>query len=303
MLRSLPLTLLFLTLLLLTPILGAQDSSPVPTLVVPTLVPPLTSAEPVDVLLSESAIADIIASGLFRVGVLYNDPPFSEFTLAGELRGFDVDLLRKIAAVWGSEIEFVQVTRLNALDRLNSDAVHAVASAFVHYRDLDATLEFSQTYLRGKQALMVSFESPYAVPADASDQTIGFVLGTRTEKALDIWSNRLGKALTLQSFLTLDRAAAALSRAEIAGLVAEEQALMRVTADSDDRVKILDEPVVSESHAFAVRRQTLQCASFSIARYSFWRAMANLTCFSVNTSRTILIAAMSSHYGQASATR
>ena len=255
MFRSRLLILLLLTVLPFSSYLVAQESPPVPTLLIPTLVPPLTSAEPVDVLLSESALADIIATGVFRVGVLFNDPPYSELTLSGELRGFDVDLLRKIATTWGSEIEFVQVTRINAIDRLVSGAVHVVASALVHYRDLDTALEFSQTYLRGKQALMLSFESPYAVPADARDQTIGFVLGTRTEKALDIWSDRLGRALNLQSFLTLDRAAAALTRAEIAGLVAEEQALLRVTADSADLVRILDEPVVSESHAFAVRRQ------------------------------------------------
>ena len=251
------LILFFICLLVLSraPLLNAQDGPPAPTLTVPTLVPMLETAAPVEALFAVSAVADIIASGLFRVGVLYNDPPYSELTLRGELSGFDADLLRKIATVWDSEIEFVQVTRLNALDKLNSGEVHAVASAFVRYRDLDALVDFSQTYLRGKQALMVTANSPYTIPAELSDQSIGYVLGTRTEKALDIWRDRLGRELNLRSFLTLDRAVAALTRADIAGIVAEEQALLRVSADAADSVKMLEEPVVSESHAFAVRRQ------------------------------------------------
>lgn len=255
MARNSLLILTFLLALAALPLLRAQDSPPVPTLIAPTLVPPLETAAPLDALPAVSAVAEIADSGVFRVGLLYNDPPYSELTLRGELSGFDVDLLRKIAAAWESEIEFVQVTRLNALDKLNAGAVHAVASAFVHYRDLDAELDFSQTYLRGAQALMVSADSPVTSPAEASDQTIGYVLGTRSEKALAIWQDRLGRELNLRPFLTLDTAVAALTRAEIVSLIAEEQALLRVTADSAASVTLLEEPVLREAHAFAVRRQ------------------------------------------------
>ena len=255
MTRSPILLLLCLLSLSLAPVLSAQDSPPVPTLTVPTLVPALDSSPSAEVPAPLSAVADIVASGVFRVGLLYNDPPYSELTLQGEVSGFDADLLRKIAAIWGSEIEFAQVTRLNALDKLNSGEVHALASALVHYRALGAEVDFSHTYLRGKQALMVSHNSASSSPVEASHHTIGFVLGTRAEKALDLWRGQLGKELTLQPFLTLDRAVAALTRAEIAGIVAEEQALLRAAADAPDRLKILAEPVLSESHAFAVRRQ------------------------------------------------
>ena len=250
-----PLLLLICLLMLALPCVNAQDYPAVPTLSVPTLVAPLNSSAPLDALPAVSAVAEITASGIFRVGVLYNDPPYSELTLRGELSGFDIDLLRKIAATWESEIEFVQVTRLNALDQLHVGAVHAVASAFVHYRDLDTVLDFSQTYLRGMQALAVAAGSPITTPAEASEQPIGYVLGTRSEKALAIWQNRLDRELSLRPYLTLDRAVAALTRAEIASVIAEEQALLRVIADFSANVKILDEPIVRESRAIAVRRQ------------------------------------------------
>lgn len=255
MTRGFLLLLRALLMLSLAPTLHAQDNPPAPTLTVPTLVPPVNNAPPVDVLPAVSAVADIGASGVLRVGLLYNDPPYSELTLHGELSGFDADLLRKIAAAWSSEIEFVQVTRLNALDKLNTGEVHALASALVHYRDLDPLADFSQTYLRGRQALLVSSSSPYTSLSELGEQTIGYVLGARTEKALDIWRDRNSRDLNLKSFLTLDRAVAALTRAEIAAVVAEEQALLRVSADAADSVKLLADPLLYESHAFAVRRQ------------------------------------------------
>ena len=245
--------LLILWLLAISP--RAQEAPGAPTLTAPTLAPTVQAPATPDSKPTLSTVAEIAASSLFRVGVLYNDPPYSELTLQGQLSGFDADLLRKIAAAWECEIEFVQVTRLNALDKLNGGLVHAVASALPHYRDLAATVGFSQTYLRGKQAMMVSAGSPYTRPAELSDQLIGFALGTRAEKALDIWRERLGLDLNLRGYLTLDRAAAALTRSEIAGLVGEEQALLRVTADERDKVRLLEASVLGESRALAVRRQ------------------------------------------------
>ena len=240
---------------LAAPGLLAQDAPAVPTLTPPTLVPPAAIDERVDFLPAESAIAEITASGIFRVGVLYNDPPYSELTFQGELRGFDVDLLRKIAAEWDCELELVQVTRLNALDRLNRGDVHALASAIVRYRDHDAEVEFSQTYLQGAQALLVREDAPAQSRSDMLDQPLGYVLGTRAEKAIAIWSADAGSPLSLLPYLTLDRAVAALMQGEISAVIAEKQALHRASADFADSVRVLDDAVTVEPRAFAVRRQ------------------------------------------------
>lgn len=235
----------------------AQEPTPVPTLAVPTLLPYDENGAPPAGIATESAVADIISSAVFRVGLLYNDPPYSEFTLQGDLRGFDIELTRLLAESWGSDIEFVQVTRENALAKLNRAEVHAVASALVHYRDLDEQLEFSQTYLIGRQAMMVRADSPYEALSELSSQPVGYVIGTRAEKALSLWSASLDASLNLQRYFNLDRAFAGLDRGEIEGLVAEEQALLRVTADYADRVRVLDEAVVREPRALAIRRHDI----------------------------------------------
>ena len=240
--------------MLALPLTAAQETVPVPTLAVPTLVPRPPAAPP-DGLPSTSAVAEIQATGRFKVGVLYNAPPYSEFTLQGDLRGFDIDLLNLIAAAWGSELDFTQVTRMNALEKLRRGEVHALASVFVHYRDLDEALEFSQTYRQGKQSLLLRADSAYSAAAELRGPPVGYVIGTRAEKALDLWAAQAGPDLNLRYYLTLDRAAAALARGEIEAVAAEEQALRRVQSDYGESLRLLDEPILYEPHAFALRRQ------------------------------------------------
>ncbi|MDE2775437.1 MAG: transporter substrate-binding domain-containing protein [Chloroflexota bacterium] len=233
---------------------AAQDPLPIPTLAVPTLVAYEALDNPTVDLPPESAVTEIISSGVFRVGVLYNEPPYSQFTLQGDLRGFEIDILRLIAETWGIDVEFIQVTRENALDRLNRGRAHAVASAFVHYRNLDDQIAFSQTFMLGRQAMMVRADSPFQSLTELVGPRIGYVIGTRSEYAVGLWSAQLEDRLNPQFYLTLDRAFAALAGGEIDGLVAEEQDLLRVTAGYADRARILDEALLREPRAFAVRR-------------------------------------------------
>lgn len=236
---------------------ASQPPTPIPTLVAPTLLPLEAADDLAGEMPSASAVADIIESGLLKVGVLYNEPPYSALNLQGELRGFDIALLRLIAQGWGSDIEFVQVTRENALDKLYREIVHVVASAFVHYRDLDEQLEFSQAYLFGKQAMMVRAEAPYQSLSELGGHRVGYVVGARTEKALNLWSARVNVGLNLQVHLTLDRAFSALTGGEIDALVATEQDLLRVSSEYAERVRIMEEAVLREPRALAIRRHDI----------------------------------------------
>ena len=84
---------------------------------------------------------------------------------------------------------------------------------------------------------------------------MGYVIGTRTEKALSLLAPRLGDETRLQHFLTLDRAVAALARGEIDAVVAEEWALRRAETEQPAAIRILEDAALREARAFAVRRQ------------------------------------------------
>ena len=249
--------LLFLLCLVLAGMLfvSGQDNEPIPTLAVPTLVPAPVLPTARDALPATSALANIQQSGVFRVGILYNAPPYGELTLRGELRGFDAELMRLIAETWGVELDFSQVTRQNALDSLNRGVIDAVVSAFVHYRHLDAELEFTQTYLTGRQSMMVLADSQFEALNALIHRPTGYVIGTRSERAIQLWEKRLGISLNLRYYLTLDQALTALTQGDIDGVIAEEQDLLRLSRRYVQSFRMLETPVLLEPHAIAVRRQ------------------------------------------------
>lgn len=231
-----------------------QSSDPVPTLVPPTLVPTVIPTN-TDSLLTESTVANIQQSGVFRVGILYNEPPYGELNVRGEIRGFDAELASLIAETWEVEIEFYQVTRQNALEMLNVGTVDAVMSAFIHHRSYDTQVEFSQSYLIGEQSMMVLADSEFEAPTALINRSIGYVIGTRAEQALQKWGTQLGIPLNSQFFVTLDQAYVALAQGEVAGIVGETQELLWVSRNEPELTRFLADPIGLEPHAVAVRRQ------------------------------------------------
>jgi ABC-type amino acid transport substrate-binding protein len=252
--KSALLFLLGSVLLSLTTLTFSQSSEPVPTLVPPTLVATPNRGVS-DSFSSESVIARIMRDGKVRVGVLYNEPPFGELTVRGEVRGFDADLARKIAEAWGVDVEFVQVTRQNGIQAIQNQTIDLLIAAQVRRRDLDVLLEFSQTYRVSKQAMMVRNDDPAETLFNMTSRTVGYVLGTESEKAVLDWQAKNGITLLTQPFLTLDQAISALFANQIDGVVGRNEQLLRVSADQVFSAKILEDAVAIEPFAIAMPRQ------------------------------------------------
>ena len=242
--------LLFLVLILL--LVGWQGGEPVPTLVPPTLVPG-PDAGINDALVGESALARIQEDGMLRVGTLFNAPPFGLLNIRGDVAGFDADLARSIADAWGVEIEFVQVTRQTALDMLNSGQVDLLAAAQIRTRLRDLDLEFSQTYYRGNQAVMVRQDDGASVLGHMADRKMGVVIGSASAAAVADWQFRTGSNVNVETFFTLELGLVALVNNEIDGLVGSRYQLRAILQPSV--VRILEEPLAQEPYAIAMRRQ------------------------------------------------
>lgn len=243
-----------LCLLLACFVLPAQSQNAVPTLTPPT---PIPYADPAasESILSESAIARITSTNRVRIGVLYTEPPFGQFTERGEVRGYDADLARAMAEVWGVELRLRQVTRQTAFEMLATDEIDFLVAAMVHRRDLDDELEFSQTYYQGAEAVMVRTDDAAQVLADFNGRKLGVVLGTSSETALRDWAGRVGFNGTLQTYPTYDRMYGALGAGDVDGIVAPRHRLKQLSAFEPERKRILDEPIEILPYAVAFRRQ------------------------------------------------
>lgn len=246
-------TLITLLIALMSVSLLTAQPEPAPTFVPPTPLP-ATVSEPDLPLLTESALVRILADETLRVGVLYNEPPYSEFNIRGEIIGYSADVARAIADAWQVEIEFIQVTRTNGIDRLKRGAIDILMGATIHRRELDASVEFSQTYRLGAQSLMLRADDETTNLANMVNRRVAYVVGTEGEIALREWQAETNIPITTQPFLTLDQAFSALINQEVDGLVSRRSRLLQVATTDLERIKILDEPVQPEPHAIAMRR-------------------------------------------------
>lgn len=228
---------------------AAQDS--VPTLIPPTLVPSQTAGEAA--LISESAIAQIQRDGQVRVGILYNEPPFGELNIRGEVVGFDATLGRAFAELWGVNAVFVQVTRQNAFQKLIGNEVDLLLAAQVHYRGQDARVEYSQSYYRGGQAMMVRLDDPAQTLAEMNNRRVGVVMGTAAVQAISEWQRRGRVNIVVQQYISLDEAIVGLVNNEVDGIVDKRYPLRERILP--DRVRVLDDTVQPEPYAVVMRRQ------------------------------------------------
>lgn len=256
---------LLIILCLLTSIVSlslAQDE-PIPTLVPPTPVP-ITPLGEADFVLAESTIARLQSDGVLRVGILYNERPFGQYTIQGEVTGFDADLARLLAETWSLELEFVQVTRQNRFDLLSTGAIDMLLAAVVHQRELDARFEFSQTYRLGAQVMMVEAEPNVeagevgvASVFNLGGQAVGYVVGTDGETALNNWMASTGVQIIPQAYFTHDQLLAALFGGEVVAIAGRDTRLLRTASNVLDAVEILETPLQEEAFGIVMLRQDL----------------------------------------------
>jgi ABC-type amino acid transport substrate-binding protein len=235
-----------------------------PTLVPPTLVPAV-DAGVTDALPSESAVARVLRDGVVRVGLLYNEPPFGELNVLGEVSGYDADLARSMAEAWGVTFVPVQVTRQTAIEAVRNGTIDMLIAAQVHYRELDSRVEFSQTYYPTNQAILVRQDDGAASPADMTNRKIGVVMGEPSEKAVAEWVTRTGIPVTVHPYLTLAQAYTALISSEIDGVVDNRVQLTRIIPQAG-MGKILEAGISPEPYGVVFRRQDIN-----------WRNLINRT--------------------------
>lgn len=246
-----------LALLVMPAALRGQPPRPAEQGAVPTLIPPTPiptqDAGLRDALAAESALARIQSEGRVRVGILFNEPPFGLLNIRGDVSGFDADLARSLGDLWGVDVELVQVTRQTDSEMLLSGMVDMLVAAQVHDRQSDALMEFSHTYYRDAQAVMVRGDDGAAALADLANRRLGVVMARPGEGAAQAWQQRTGLNATVQAFPTLERAYVALVAGEIDGVVGSRVDLHAILQPGV--AKILAEDMLAQPYAIAVRRQ------------------------------------------------
>ena len=174
---------------------------------------------------------DIRAAGVLRAAVYADDPPFCTGAPGGrDMRGYDVDIARAIAAGIGVRLQMVPTDAPGRLRLLRTGAVDVIVADMTITPARAQSADFSVPYFRTGQQLLVRAHGA-ARPEDYADSRIGLLGGTSEETYLagDFPAARLS--------LYPDVAAAVLAlRADrIDAIVLEQATIASVLADAADR--------------------------------------------------------------------
>jgi len=130
------------------------------------------------------SVNEVKHRGKLVAGVKFDSKPFGFLDTDGQLKGYDIDLMRELSRrLLGKEkgVEFQQVLSSTRVIAINSGSVDAVAATMTITPERAKVVDFSIPYLTAHQAVVVPSDSPARHLKDLDGKTILFVLGTTSE--------------------------------------------------------------------------------------------------------------------------
>lgn len=186
------------------------------------------------------------------IGVKFDARPFGFLDKNGELKGFDIDLAKKITKnILGDEnkVEFVQVTPSNRILTLTSGKVDMVIATMSITPQRAHVVDFSTPYFVAGQALMTPRNSSISGLTDLKDKKIIVVLGSTGEKSIKYFAPNA----IVQGFKTNTEAYNAL-KSGLGDAMTTDDTILAGFLAQDSSMKILPKRYTQEPYAIAFRQ-------------------------------------------------
>ena len=213
---------------------GRQDSAPTASGAAPT---PATAASRVYVVGTDAAYA-----------------PFESQNEKGEIVGFDIDIVKAVAAKSGIEVKFVNTPWEGIFNALKQGDRDLLVSSITITDERKQTMDFSDPYFDAHQLIAVRADSKIAHFDDLKSLKVGVQTGTTGDEAI---SKLQGKNSTdIKRFESTPLALKELETGGIDAVVADNGVVVNyVKNNSGNRFKTVDDPAfVPEHYGIAVKK-------------------------------------------------
>ncbi len=200
-----------------------------------------------EAMMEEEAMADI---GTVVVGSNAEYPPFEFVDDAGNITGFDIDLMNAIADAAGFEVEFVNTRWDGIFVALASGEFDAVISAATITPERQETVDFSDSYFNAGQRIAVLEGSDITSVEDLDGKRVGVQLGTTG----DIWaSDNTTAEMVRYDEITL--AFQALAQGDVDAVVNDGPTSAEIIkANPEMGATLVGEPFTDELYGIAVNK-------------------------------------------------
>ena len=191
------------------------------------------------------------ALGKLKIGINAEYPPFEFVDEAGNIVGFDPDLLAAIAEAAGFEYEFINTRWDGIFVALASGEFDAVMSAATITDERKQMVDFSDPYFNAGQMIAVrADETGITGPDDLAGKKVGVQLGTTG----DIWLTEKTKAEVVR-YDENTLAFQALAAGDVDAAVADGPTVIAIIqANPEMKLKVLPGVYTEEQYGIAVRK-------------------------------------------------
>jgi polar amino acid transport system substrate-binding protein len=124
---------------------------------------------------------DIVKSGVLRVAVPQDFPPFGSVNAEMQPIGYDIDMANLIAQRMGVKAQLVPVSSANRIPYLQTNKVDLVISSLAKNPERAAVIDFSDAYAPYFNGVFGPADIKVTKPEDLAGMTIGATRGTTEE--------------------------------------------------------------------------------------------------------------------------
>ena len=187
--------------------------------------------------------------GTLRMGTNATFPPYEFVGDAGNVQGIDADIAAAIADKLGMKLEITDMEFDSLIPALQSDTIDVALAGMTVTPDRQENVDFSDSYAKGVQVIIVKDGSDIASPDDLEGKSIGVQTGTTG----DIYCTDDYGQENVKQFNNGPLAVAALVNGQIDCVVIDQEPAKNYVA-ANSGLKILDTAYADEDYAIAIKK-------------------------------------------------
>ena len=191
--------------------------------------------------------------GTLRMGTNATFPPYEFVGDDGNVQGIDADIAAAIADKLGMKLEITDMEFDSLIPALQSDTIDVALAGMTVTPDRQENVDFSDSYAKGVQVIIVKDGSDIASPDDLEGKSIGVQTGTTG----DIYCTDDYGQEHVKQFNNGPLAVAALVNGQIDCVVIDQEPAKNYVA-ANSGLKILDTAYAQEDYAIGVAKGNTQ---------------------------------------------
>lgn len=178
-------------------------------------------------------------------------PPF-EYIENGEIKGFDIDLIKEIGKILNKEIVLKNIQFDGLIPALQTGKLDAIIAGMTVTAEREKNINFSNPYYTSKQLLIVNKNSTLSTLESLKGHKVGVVLGCTG----DVIATEMGNSITLYRYNTTSESIMALNANKIDAVILDSEPAKNFVKNNSN-LKYIDNELAKEDYAIAVGKQNL----------------------------------------------